>query len=155
MNDTMKIVVPTAAGKPQVIVDAAHYGKLHELASMAMERDPEVATLLLDELERAELRSIAEMPVHVVTIGSEVTFRYNNDGHAQTIQLVLPKDADISKGRISVLTPIGATLLGLAEGDAMEWITRLRDVRSLTILKVKQLTEQRGDAASFADASGG
>jgi regulator of nucleoside diphosphate kinase len=52
--------------------------------------------------------------------------------------LVFPNDADISKGWVSVLTPIGATLLGLAEGDQMEWTTRYGEARTLTILTVNE-----------------
>ena len=132
------VVAHERVGKPHVILDAAQYGILHDLASAGLERAPEVATLLLEELERADVRPSAEMPPDVVTIGSEVAFRYNDDGHSQTIRLVYPKHADITMGRVSVFTPIGATLLGLAEGDEMEWTTRHGETRSLTILKVGQ-----------------
>jgi regulator of nucleoside diphosphate kinase len=133
-------------GKPPIVVDNAHYRRLHDLASAAIERAPDVATLLLDELERAEVCFRNEMPPTVVNIGSEVTFRYNDNGQSRTVRLVFPNDADISKGWVSVLTPIGATLLGLAEGDQMEWTTRHGEVRSLTILTVKQLTEAGGSS---------
>jgi len=125
-------------GKPPIVVDNAHYRRLHDLASAAIERAPDVATLLLDELERAEVSFGNEMPPTVVNIGSEVTFRYNDNGQSRTVRLVFPNDADISKGWVSVLTPIGATLLGLAEGDQMEWTTRHGEARSLTILTVNQ-----------------
>ena len=125
-------------GKPPIVVDNAHYRRLHDLASAAIGRAPDVATLLLDELERAEVSFGNEMPPTVVNIGSEVTFRYNDNGQSRTVRLVFPNDADISKGWVSVLTPIGATLLGLAEGDQMEWITRHGEARSLTILTVNQ-----------------
>jgi regulator of nucleoside diphosphate kinase len=135
------VVAHSPTGKPPIVVDNAHYGRLHDLASAAIERAPDVATLLLDELERAEVCSGSEMPPSVVNIGSEVTFRYNDNGQSRTVRLVFPNDADISKGWVSVLTPIGATLLGLAERDQMEWTTRNGDARSLTILKVTQPAE--------------
>jgi regulator of nucleoside diphosphate kinase len=145
-----KVVAHIAVGKPQVTIDAAWYGTLHDLASAALERSPEVAALLLEELARAQLRSSGEMPADVVTIGSEVSFRYNDDGHSQTVRLVLPRDADISQGRVSVFTPIGATLLGLAEGHAMEWMTRHGERRSLTILKVREPAKEESDVTSSA-----
>ena len=132
------VVAHSTTGKPPIVVDNAHYGRLHDLASAAIERAPDVATLLLDELERAEACSSDEMPPTVVNIGSEVTFRYNDNGQSRTVRLVFPNDADISKGWVSVLTPIGATLLGLAEGDQMEWTTRYGEARSLTILTVNE-----------------
>lgn len=45
--------------------------------------------------------------------------------------------ADIEKKRISVLTPIGAALIGLAEGASIDWETNSGQIRQLTVLKVK------------------
>ena len=131
------VVAHRIPGKPPVVMDKAHYSRLHDLASAALRRDPDVAALLLNELERAELCISEEMPATVVNIGSQVTFRYNDNGHSRTVRLVYPKDANIGEGSISVLTPIGATLLGLAETDQMKWTTRHGEMRSLTILKVE------------------
>ena len=134
MNNVVAHGLP---GKPPIVMDRAHYTRLHSLASAVLSRDPDVAALLLDELERAELCVSEAMPPTVVNIGSEVTFRYNDNGHSRTVRLVFPHEANINKGSVSVLTPIGATLLGLAEGDQMKWTTRHGEARSLTILKVE------------------
>jgi regulator of nucleoside diphosphate kinase len=134
--DINTVVAHGIPGKPPIVMDRAHYRRLHDLASVAFDRDRDVATLLLDELERAELRSTDELPATVVNIGSEVTFRYNDTGQSRTVRLVFPHDADINQGSVSVLTPIGATLLGLAEGDQMKWTTRHGEARSLTVLQV-------------------
>ena len=37
------------------------------------------------------------------------------------VQLVLPANANIAKGRISILTPMGAALYGLADGANISW----------------------------------
>ncbi len=37
------------------------------------------------------------------------------------VQLTYPEDADIERGRVSVLAPIGAALLGLKVGAAIDW----------------------------------
>ncbi|MNW16687.1 nucleoside diphosphate kinase regulator [compost metagenome] len=50
--------------------------------------------------------------------------------------LVFPKDADISEGRISVLTPIGTALLGLSAGQTMGWTARDDRRHTLTVLAV-------------------
>ena len=142
------VVAHSPTGKPPIVVDNAHYRRLHDLASAAIERAPDVANLLLDELERAEVCSGNEMPPTVVNIGSEVTFRYNDNGQSRNVRLVFPNDADISKGWVSVLTPIGATLLGLAVGDQMEWTTRYGEARSLTVLTVTQLAGDRSNTLS-------
>ncbi|WP_447078204.1 nucleoside diphosphate kinase regulator [Shewanella algae] len=73
------------------------------------------------ELERAEIRPSKEMPDNVVTMNSEVCFRMSSSNEEFTLRLVYPKDADGSAGKISILAPVGGALLGLAQGDEIEW----------------------------------
>jgi regulator of nucleoside diphosphate kinase len=67
-----------------------------------------------------------------------VEFRDDTTGKVQTVTLVYPEDADISKGRISVLTPIGTALIGVRAGDSISWETRTGDLRRLTVLQVRE-----------------
>jgi regulator of nucleoside diphosphate kinase len=102
-----------------LIVDAGLYAMLLALAEQARVRTPALANQLIEELERAALRSPDEMPDDVVTIGSTVTFR---DGdRTQTVQVVLPGNADIDRRRISVVAPVGTALLGLSAGQRISW----------------------------------
>jgi regulator of nucleoside diphosphate kinase len=52
------------------------------------------------------------------------------------VVLVYPHEADISLKRISVLTPIGAALIGLSVGQVIKFRTPGYQRRSLTILGV-------------------
>ena len=45
---------------------------------------------------------------------------------------------DIAHGRISVLTPVGAALIGLSAGDSITWETRKGEVRRLTVLNIPE-----------------
>ena len=121
---------------PPVILDGAYAERLHGLASAAMDRVPDVATRLLEEIERAEVLPSDEVPPSVVNIGSTVTFRDDSNTRLQTVTLVLPPDADIGQQRVSVLTPIGAALIGLTEGASIAWKTRTGETRALTIIRV-------------------
>lgn len=47
-------------------------------------------------------------------MGSRVTFRDDVTAQVRTVVLVDPEEADLSEGRISVLTPVGAALIGLS-----------------------------------------
>jgi regulator of nucleoside diphosphate kinase len=76
------------------------------------------------------------MPADVVNIGSEVSFRDEASGRVQRVTIVLPPDADIDRQRVSVLTPIGAALIGLARGASIGWETREGEERRLTVLEV-------------------
>jgi regulator of nucleoside diphosphate kinase len=55
-------------------------------------------------------------------------------GRIYIVTLVYPAESDIEKGRVSVLTPIGAALLGLSQGQSIEWNTRSGEPRQLTVL---------------------
>ena len=71
-------------------------------------------------------------------MGCEVEFRDDTTGKVQTVMLVYPEDADISKGKISVLTPIGTALVGVRVGQSITWETRTGELRRLTVLQVRE-----------------
>lgn len=133
----------TALARPALIIDADHYERLLGIAMRAMKQAPALAKQLLDEIERADLLPSAEVPTDVVGIGSEVTFRENSGGVVRTVHLVFPTDADIDKGCVSVLTPLGAALLGLSVGQDIAWEIGGR-VRRLTIVAVNQTRKPSG-----------
>jgi regulator of nucleoside diphosphate kinase len=99
---------------------------------------PDLALVLAEELERAHVLADVRSG-HSVGMGSEVEFRDDTTGKVQTLTLVYPGDADIAQGRISVLTPVGAALIGLSAGDSITWETRTGEVRRLTVLKIREL----------------
>ena len=99
---------------------------------------PAVAKMVLDEINRAAICSPGNLPPGVVTLGSEVVYRDEDNGAVRTVQLVLPGKADIDEGRISILTPMGAGLIGLSAGQTIEWRGLDGSPRILTILEVTQ-----------------
>lgn len=123
---------------PPVFVVEDQYKRLMDLASGAMKSLPDVADELMDEIERASILAPAQVPDDVVTIGARVRFRVHGEAGVQTIYLVYPEDADISARRVSVLTPIGAALIGLRTGQGMCWETRTGAKRCFTITGVDQ-----------------
>lgn len=129
---TQKILYP----EPPVIINEADYERLQSMANFFMERNPAASERLLEEIERADIRDLNDMPSNVVTMDSEVTYRDETTGKSQRVYLVWPSEADIEKRRISVLTPVGAALIGLAEGASIDWETNRGETKHLTILKV-------------------
>ena len=75
------------------------------------------------ELDRAEVVAAADVPAGVVTMHSVVRVRDLDTGARVVYRLVFPADADIRRGRISVLAPIGTALIGYRAGDRIEWST--------------------------------
>ena len=122
---------------PPVIIDAAYYDRLNSMANSFLRRSPDAAERLLEEISRADILQSEEIPPHVVNLGSQVTYRDETTGSTRTIYLVWPFEADIEQNKISVLTPVGAALIGLAEGASIGWETNSGEARQLTVLKVK------------------
>jgi regulator of nucleoside diphosphate kinase len=82
-------------------------------------RDAVAAERLGAELDRAIV--VDRLPPGVVAPGSRVRFEDQRTRTVREAVLVYPTAADASAGRISVLAPIGAALLGLAAGDTIAW----------------------------------
>jgi len=73
------------------------------------------------ELDRAIVVSWEALPADVVTMRSRVRYVDETTGERRSVTIVYPTEADASKGRISVLAPVGAALLGLSTGQVIEW----------------------------------
>ena len=76
------------------------------------------------------------MPDDVVTIGSTVTYR--EGARTQTVQIVMPGDADVAHGRVSVIAPVGTALLGLSVGQEIVWEMPGGRARRLEVLDVRR-----------------
>ncbi len=126
----------TSERLPKIHLDKTLVGRLEALAASVMRRAPDVGERLIDEIARAKLVAPASMRDDVVTIGSEVTYRDLGMARLHTVSVVYPEDADIEKGRISVLTPVGVALLGLSQGAVISWTTRDDETRQLQVLAV-------------------
>ena len=131
----MRDVVRTRS-VPQIIVSNADYERLTDLATASLERLPDVAQELLSEMDRAKVVKDGSVPANVVRMGSTVTFT-SDDGHTRTLKLVYPVDESLDQHRISVMTPVGAALVGLSEGQSISWTARDGKHHRLTVTKVK------------------
>ena len=72
---------------------------------------------LIRELERGIIVDSKKIPADVITMNSQVKFTEIESNSSFTYWLVFPQDADISKNKISVLSPIGCGLLGYKVND--------------------------------------
>lgn len=121
---------------PEIIVGQEEHRRLTVLALAGTGHSAEVADSLLHELERASVLPDQYVPSDVVRMGSHVRFR-TSEGDQREVELVFPIDADIGRQRISVLTPVGAALLGLRRGQSITWLTRDGRKQVLTVLAVR------------------
>jgi len=122
---------------PKIVIPARDYARLVGLVQAALNSMPDLAAGLSDELDRAYVLPDECDPGEVVRMGSEVQFRDHGTGSVRTVTLVYPNSADIADGKISILTPVGTALLGLAVGDSIDWEAPSGQSRALTVLSVR------------------
>ncbi|MUH37148.1 transcription elongation factor GreAB [Zobellia amurskyensis] len=75
---------------------------------------------LVGELESAQIHDEAEMPEDVIRFNSTITIASEN-GWRKKFKLVIPTESDVNSNRISILTPMGAAVIGYAQGDTLIW----------------------------------
>jgi regulator of nucleoside diphosphate kinase len=101
---------------PDIVMGGTDHARLTSLANAALDALPETAEELLSELDRARVLADVAVPRDVVRMGSVVTFE--TGGERRRVTLVFPHEADIAAGKVSVLTPVGVALIGLAAGSS-------------------------------------
>lgn len=119
--------------KPQITVSSLDIERLEAL----LKKSPNPA--LLEELNRARIVEPDEIPSDVVTMRSQVRFEIEQPPQQLCLTLAYPKDMPELLDGISILTPIGTALLGLAAGDAIDWP---RPDGQTTTLRIQEVTYQ-------------
>jgi regulator of nucleoside diphosphate kinase len=132
------VITSLPGERPPIHLLAAESDIVAGLALRAEHQQPVVAAMLLEEIERAELHEPDTMPAGHVGLHSHVTFLDEKSKQLRDVQLVLPADANITEGRISILTPMGAALYGLAAGHSIEWPDLNGNYRPIRIVRVAQ-----------------
>lgn len=123
--------------KPAITITRTEHEKLVRLAEIRAAKGSETADELLAELDRARIVDDRRIASGVVRMGSAVSYR-TDAGESRTVTLVFPGEADIAEGKISVLTPIGAALIGLSASQSIDWTSRDGRVHRLTVEHVGQ-----------------
>jgi regulator of nucleoside diphosphate kinase len=123
--------------KPRIVISDIDCKRLTDLAVAVQNRLPDVAEELQAEMDRAQVVPAPSVPDNVVQMGSTVEFR-SNSTQQRRVTLVFPGEADIAQNRISILTPIGAALIGLSTGQSITWLARDGRQHELTVVSVEQ-----------------
>src|SRR5690606_28466711 len=91
------------------------------LERSAADNNPTVARLQA-ELGRARIVPRERLPAQVVSMRSVVRFYLSTAGRELDLRLVYPRELKDPANEVSVLSPVGAALLGLSEGDTIDWL---------------------------------
>ncbi|WP_367198005.1 nucleoside diphosphate kinase regulator [Amorphus sp. 3PC139-8] len=110
--------------------------RLTRMASGLLSKNPDLAEDLLGELDRARIVDTPEEVGGTVQMGSTVTFS-TEDGGSRVVTLVYPDEADIARGCVSILTPIGTALLGLPVGGRIDFVANDGRLRMLTVAAIE------------------
>lgn len=124
------------AARPGIAITAGDYARLVRLTE-GPDRS-EVAEYLSGELTRAQIIGDDQLAGNIVRMGSRVTYRDLANGRTRVITLVYPQDADMARNRVSVLTPVGAALIGLRAGQSIEWAMPNGRTRVIQVVDVKR-----------------
>jgi len=101
--------------KPIILL--SEYQALREL----IKRNPKDGKPLSDELDRAIVIKEEELNKKIIRVGSEIEFEVVKTKKKMKIQLVLPEESNLQQQKISILAPLGTTLIGFSENDEVEW----------------------------------
>jgi regulator of nucleoside diphosphate kinase len=132
----------------QIIISAVDYARLEpmirdEVASRSTAR--ELLCVLKAKIDQARVLEPCHMPGDVVTMNSLVRVRDLETEEVESYTLVYPAFADITKNLLSILTPVGTSLLGHRQGDTVVGMALLGPAR----LRVEQVEFQPESAGQF------
>jgi transcription elongation factor GreA len=123
------------------IAEAREHGDISENAEYhaARERQSFIEGRVLeleDKIARAEVIDVSKLSGKVVKFGATVTLADEETEEEAAYQIVGEDEADISKGRLSVTSPLARALIGKGIGDSVE-VNTPRGARSYEVMKVK------------------
>jgi regulator of nucleoside diphosphate kinase len=72
-------------------------------------------------LDDAIVVPLDAVPVHIAALHSEIVLRDTASGVTTRITLCLPTDSEPATGRVSVLSPLGMSLIGRPAGFVARW----------------------------------
>jgi regulator of nucleoside diphosphate kinase len=124
-----------------ITLTVADRERLERVANASMVRFPQTSDYLAREVERARIQADHDSR-GFVRMGYCVEFRDDATGQVRRMTLVYPDQADVTAGKISVLTPVGVALIGLSKNQSIEWQTPAGSWRSLTVLSIREADDQ-------------
>ena len=111
--------------KPRnIALSSLDLARLRDLLTVARQFSSEQSTLLdvLErELARAQIVPPEEIPPYVVTMHSCVRIIDTATNEEMKYTLVYPSDADLRKGKLSILSELAVAIIGYSVGDTVKW----------------------------------
>src|SRR5437588_2075229 len=124
----------------RAIAEARTHGDIAENAEYhaARERQGFIEGRLMeleDKIARAEVIDVSKLSGKAVKFGATVTLADEETDEETVYQIVGEDEADISRGRLSVTSPLARALIGKGKGDSVE-VSTPRGNKSYEVMKV-------------------
>lgn len=130
--------------RPAITVSERDLERL-EAVLVTLPDDAPGAAALRDELDRARITPSEAVPPDVVTMNSRIRFAVEPGGREVEATLVYPRDFAGRSDQLSVTTPAGVAILGLAIGQQIEWLAPNGQTVQARILDITYQPERSGD----------
>jgi len=126
----------TRTGMDQLLVEKQMLINEKDNLSNANENEKRIALnyinsrlhLLNNRIAEAKVVNPDEQPQNEIRFGASVTLKTKGSGHIQTFQIVGIDEADISKGKISFISPLAKILINKKTGDIVALSRTKEDV---------------------------
>ncbi|MDX3906308.1 MAG: nucleoside diphosphate kinase regulator [Pigmentiphaga sp.] len=130
---------------PYITVSELDYVRLTSLLGQ-LDREPvpgSAPAVLAEALDQADQLEPQDMPADIVTMHSRVELE--DEAGTRLITLCYPKEADAAKGMVSVLSPMGAALLGTRVPGTIGWTPPDGEPRRARVIRIDYQPEANGD----------
>jgi regulator of nucleoside diphosphate kinase len=141
---------------PAIVVTKRDFGKLNNvIGDYAPIISWDAVRFLLGELARARVVDNEHIPPTNVTMGSQVEIRDRHTGETRLVTLTYPAEQGLYRDSVSVLTPLGAALLGLAKEQSINYVDSDGKETMIEVLNILHQPEaqQRFKRTSRVDPS--
>lgn len=116
-----------------VLVGQRDHDRIH---AVLRKFDSHHSSLLYEEIDAAIVVDDLQLPADVVRMNSVINFLDLDLGTTSVVELVYPHEVDTTPHGVSILAPVGAALLGLRVGEAIDWPLPNNKRRRLEVVSV-------------------
>lgn len=135
----------TTTSHERTLTELDHTRLVKLTLQMRAAADASHADGIEDALDMAHLVPSRDVSPDIVTMYSQVLLEDCTSGRRFRITLCYPFDAEPSAGFVSVMSPVGASVLGLQVGATARWVTPNGDASSAEVIGLLFQPEASGD----------
>ena len=130
----------------EAIADDSNLAENSEYQAAKAEQEINEARIaeLEDKLARAEIIDVSRLSGDTIKFGATVTLLDEDTAQKKVLQIVGEPEADPSKGRVSITSPIARALIGKTKGTTVE-VEAPRGAKTYQIVRVEWLEYRSKD----------